>query len=260
MASKRHVVITGASSGIGESLARAFAARGDDLTLVARRGERLETLAVELRGKGVRVHTVEKDLSEVETATDFLLPAEAVLGPVDVLVNNAGVQRLGVFAEASVEEVEAQLRLNLLTPLRLSRAVLPGMISRGRGVLVDVVSLGALAPTPYMAAYCASKAGLAAASEALHGELRGTGVHILTVYPGPVDTAMGQSAYAAYGQTLAVRATPTGRPEVLALKILSAMDRRVGRLIYPRVYTLSRWFPGLTRFLLDRFTPKPRVG
>lgn len=249
-----HAVVTGASSGIGEAIARTLASRGYSLTLVARRVELLESLAKSLHSPA---RVVAADLSDPDKATAFLPDAEAHFGPVDVLVNNAGVQYLGEFSQFDPAKGEQCLRLNLLTPLRLTRAVLPGMIARGRGAIVDVASLAAIAPTPYMTYYNASKAGLAAASESLRAEVAGSGVHVVTVYPGPVDTAMGQAGYAAYGDSFAVKATPMGTPEVMAQQVMQALDDRVDRIIYPKAYWSARWFPGVTRWFLDRFTPRP---
>jgi short-subunit dehydrogenase len=258
-ASTGHAVVTGASSGIGAALARAFVARGYAVTLVARRADLLEALRAELAAHG-QVQVFVQDLAELERATDFLGPAEAAFGPVDVLVNNAGVQYLGAFADFEVERGEQCLRVNLLAPLRLTHAVLPGMLARQNGTIVDVASVAAIAPTPFMNYYNASKAGLAAASESMRAEVAGSGVHVVTVYPGPVDTPMGQAGYAAYGDSMAVRATPMGTPVVLAEQILRAIDDKIDRIIYPRVYWTARWFPGLTRFFLDRFTPRLTVA
>lgn len=103
--------------------------------------------------------------------------------------------------------------------------------------------------------YNAAKGGLAAASESLRGELRGRGIHVVTVYPGPVATDMEVAGRAAYAKSLAADLTPTGRPEVLAQRILRAVERRQARVIFPRSYAIARHFPNLTRWFLDRFTP-----
>jgi short-subunit dehydrogenase len=248
-----HVVVTGASSGIGEAVAREYLRRGASLTLVARRKSNLQSIAA---GQADRCHVVEADLTDHVHACDWVDDAEKALGPVDVLVNNAGVQIVARTVDTSVEDGERLLRLNVFTPLRLTKRVLPGMIARGKGAIVDVASMAGIAPTPAMFYYNASKAALAAASESLRGELRGTGVHVLTVYPGPVRTAMEATGRAAYVETATMKLfTPTGDADVLARKIANGVESRRARIIYPATYALSRHFPNLTRFVLDRLTP-----
>jgi len=248
-----HVVVTGASSGIGEAIAREYLRRGASLTLVARRKDKLEELS---RGQGGRCHVVQADLGDYAHATDWLDGAVAALGPVDVLVNNAGIQIVRRTVDTSWEDGERQIRLNTLAPLRLTTRLLPEMIARGSGTIVDISSMAAIAPTPGMFFYSASKAALAAASEGLRGELRGTGVHVLTVYPGPVRTAMEAAGRAAYDESWLMRVlTPVGDADVLARKIANGVARRRARIVYPWLYGLTRHYPNLTRFLLDRFTP-----
>ena len=250
-----HVAITGASSGIGEALAREYGRQGARLTLVARREDLLRRIAGEIGGE---VLVVPHDLSLPERADAWVATAEAAQGPIDVLVNNAGIENSGPTIEADVEESERVLRTNLHTPLRLMRSLAPAMIARGGGVFVNVASVAALAPTPLQAWYGASKAGLAAFSEALRGELQGTGVRVVTVYPGPVTTAMADRAYAAFGGrkgTLGL--LPEGQPEDLARLVRRAVERRRARVIYPRFYVITRLFPWLARWLVDAGAPRP---
>lgn len=248
----RHVVITGASSGIGEALALACAGEGARLTLVARRRDLLEKLATRT---GVRCHIIERDLGEPPPA-DWLDEAKAALGPIDVFVNNAGMENTGPTHASSVEVGLRVLRLNLETPLVIIRHLLPELIARG-GAIVNVASVAGLAPVPQQTWYGASKAGLAAFSESLRGELLGTKVQVLTVYPGPVTTAMAEAAYLVYGGRTGVAGRmPEGKPDVLATQIVRALGTRKARLIYPRAYVFARWFPWLARALTDRLTPK----
>ncbi len=248
-----HVVITGASSGIGEALALEYLRRCASLTLVARRRGKLEEIA---RARPDQCHVVEADLTDTARACDWVDGAVAKLGPIDVLVNNAGVQIVARTVDTTVEEAERMLRLNVLSPFRLTKRVLPDMIARRSGTIVDVASMAAIAPTPGMFFYNASKAALAAASESLRGELRGSGVHVLTVYPGPVRTPMETAGRAAYEETTLSRLlTPIGDATVLARKIADGVASRRARIVYPASYALSRHFPNLTRFVLDRFTP-----
>ena len=247
-----HVAVTGASAGIGEAIAREFSRAGADVTLVARRKEKLEALAKELGGKAA-VFAV--DLSDVERATGWIEPAEAALGPIDVLVNNAGFQFVGRTETASIEACEETLRLNLLTPLRITRAVLPGMLARRSGTIVDISSMAALTPMPGMFYYNAGKAGIANASEGLRGELRGTGVHVLTVYPGPVATDLSRRGYEAYEDTWAARISPEGTTEKLARLVRRGVERRRARIVYPRFYTMALWFPRLARWVTVMLSP-----
>jgi short-subunit dehydrogenase len=138
--------------------------------------------------------------------------------------------------------------------MRLTRAVLPEMLQRGSGTIVDVASVAALGPVPGMWGYNATKAGLAAASESLRGELRGSGVEVITVYPGPIDTPMARTAYSRYPTWLRMLMLE-GQPDEMARQIRSAVELRQGRVIYPLPYALTRLFPTITRWVLDRFTP-----
>lgn len=247
-----HVVVTGASAGIGEAIAREYGRAGAKLTLVARRKERLERLADEVGGGAL---VLARDLSDSARCTDWLEEAEATHGPVDILVNNAGVQIIEPLETTDPEAGEKLLVLNVLTPMRLTRAVLPAMIERGHGAIVDIASMAALTPMPGMFYYNGAKAALANASEGLRGELRGTGVHVLTVYPGPVHTDMGERGLARYEKTLAASLSPWGTSEELAAMIRRAVERKRPRIIYPRSYAVARWFPNVARWFTARFSP-----
>lgn len=249
-----HVAITGAAGGIGAALARELASAGHAITLVGRHGDALARVAASL---GVPTHVAVVDLARVDESTQWIAGAEAALGPIDVLVNNAGTTIVDRFEDVRPSEVQRLFAVDLLAPLLLTRAVLPSMRARGHGTIVHIASTGALAPNPGMVHYCAAKAGLAAASEALRGELRGTGVHVVTVYPGPTRTAMLERAYAGYPPARSVAGLPTATPEALARRIRSAIERGTPRVIHPRTYRFFRAFPGLGRWLLDRFTPAP---
>lgn len=249
-----HVAITGASSGIGAALARELAKAGHRLTLVARRRALLDDLAAELGGGAL---VVAHDLSDAAHATAWVAAAEAAHGPIDVLVNNAGMENTGPSHEADPAECRRLIDLNLTTPILLMRHLLPGMRARRRGLLVNVASVAALVPLPRQTYYGGSKAGLAAFSEALRGELLGSGVDVLTVYPGPVKTAMGEAGWAGLGGRENLPKMPEGTPEVLAGRMRRAMERRRARVIYPRFYALSRWLPWFGRWSVDRFAPRP---
>ncbi len=249
-----HAFVTGASAGIGEAIARQLASEGYDLTLVARRVDQLERVAAEL--EGVQTRVVAADLTKLDTLAGLIREAEAALGPIDVLVNNAGMQIVARTPNVTPEAAERLMTLDLFAPLRLTQAVLPGMIARRAGTIVDIASLAALAPTPGMAHYSAAKAGLAAASEALRPELKAQGVHVVTVYPGPVQTRMADAAVDRYDVD-PLRGMPIGTAQGLARQIGAAIRRRRKRVIYPAAYRLAWHFQGLTNWVVGLASPLP---
>jgi short-subunit dehydrogenase len=249
-----HVVVTGASSGIGEALAREWLARDARVTLVARRRDLLDKIASSARSG--RTHVVQADLADPAAGFAWIDEAERVLGPIDVLVNNAGVQIVKEVADTEWSDGERLLLLDLNVPMRLTMIMLKRMIARGEGgAIVDVSSAAALGPTPGMFFYNAAKAGLAAASEALRAEVKKHKIHVVTVYPGPVTSAMEAAGRAAYVDSWGQKHAPKGEPDVLARMVADAVEKKRARVIYPRVYTFARWFPTFARWFMDVFTP-----
>jgi short-subunit dehydrogenase len=249
----RHVVVTGASSGIGEAIAREYLKRGARLTLIARRRDRLDKLAKDAED---RTHVVQADLGDPSVAFSWIDSAEKANGPVDVLINNAGVQIVKGVLETSWEDAERLLMLDLHTPLRLTQLMLKRMVPRKTGTIVDISSMAAIGPTPGMFFYNAAKAGLAAASEGLRAEMKPYGIHVVTVYPGPVTSDLEAAARAAYELNAAAKHAPTGSPEVLARMIANAVEKKRPRVVYPGIYGVSRHFPNATRWAIDALTPK----
>lgn len=247
-----HVAVTGASSGFGEAIVREFSNTGARVSLIARRTETLRQIALSLPNPSA-VFSV--DLSDVENCTSWIEEAEIKMGPIDILVNNAGMQMIGRTDQIPLDEGMQLMRLNLLTPLHLTQIFLSKMIARNSGTIINVASLASLAPTPGLFHYNASKAGLAAASEALRGELKGTGVKVITVYPGVIPTQMAHNAFKSFGES--VKWLPTGNTTELSKRIRIATEMNTPRVIYPRIYSLARHFPALTRIMMDRFTPTP---
>lgn len=176
-------LVTGASAGIGEQFARQLAAKGYDLVLVARRAERLEALAAEL---GVETTVITCDLAE--NADDLPVEIERRGIQVDLLVNNAGFGTYGHFIGIEPDRDAEQVRLNCEAVVILTRALLPAMVERGSGGVIVVASTAGMQPIPYQATYAASKAFALSFTEALSQEVRGTGVTVTAVNPGPVPT------------------------------------------------------------------------
>ena len=190
---RHRALITGASAGIGRELAREFAANGFDLVVVARRRSRLAALKRELEaGHGVSVRVVEADL--FDPAAPAALRKRLARLPIDALVNNAGTLEGGPFVDMAPGRIGEMLRLNVAALVEMTHAFLPGMLSRGHGRIVNVASIAAFAPVPWLSVYAATKSFVLAFSEALAEELRGTGVSVTAVCPGLTSSEMADAA------------------------------------------------------------------
>jgi short-subunit dehydrogenase len=188
MSDRGIALVTGASSGIGESITEQLAARKFELVLGARRKDRLEVLAERLRKEhGVEVHVVQVDLATSGGARDLLAVAEQI-GPIEVLVNNAGFGVYGTMADQSVDRTLEMVELNVGSLTYLTHHVVKGMVKRGSGRVLQIASIGAFQPTPFYAVYSATKSFVLSFSEALHYELAGTGVTVTTSCPGLTAT------------------------------------------------------------------------
>lgn len=245
--SYQHVAITGAAGAIGGALARAMrrAWPACELALIDRDRDALGRLAIELGG--ATVHAA--DLRDLE-ALPALVDAIEQAGPLDGLVNCAGVMKVQHVSTWNWSEARDLLTIDLLAPLRLQDLVVRGMRDRGRGVIVNVASMAGRVPLRGAAYYGASKAGLAMASEIARADLAPHGVRVVTVYPGPVKSALEAGARADYGGGgLFGRFAPTGDPDELARRIMIAVAADQPRVIYPRLYqagwaatNLASWF------------------
>lgn len=192
---QRWVLVTGASSGLGAEFARALAHRGANLVLTARSRDRLEQLALDLgRVNGVTARTVVADLSEADGARALIAGIEALGVPVEHVISNAGFGAVGRFVSSEPGVEARMLRVNCESLVALARHFLPELVARGDGGILHVASTAAYQPTPYMAAYGATKAFVMSFSLALREEVAGTGVRMVTLCPGPVPTGFQQTA------------------------------------------------------------------
>ncbi|MBN2562629.1 MAG: SDR family oxidoreductase [Phycisphaerae bacterium] len=182
------VLITGASSGIGRALARRFARAGARLVLVARRSDRLEALAKEAKADGGEAFIVVADLVEPGACERVVSEAKRTAGCVDVLINNAGAGEYGRFVEQDLESLDTMMRLNMTALVRLTHLVLPEMVERRTGHVVNIASTAAFQPTPYMSVYGATKAFVLSLSMSVWEEVRRRGVRVTCIAPGPVKT------------------------------------------------------------------------
>lgn len=182
-------LITGASSGIGATFAEVLAERGHDLILVARSGDKLEELAATLRGDtGRQVTVITADLGQPNSGSALAKKVASLKLSVDLLVNNAGFGAAGTFARQAPQRNAQMVALNCAAVVDLAHAFLPAMLAQGSGGIVNVASVAGFQPTPYMCVYGASKAFVLSFTEGLWAELRGSGVRVTALCPGPVDT------------------------------------------------------------------------
>ena len=187
-AAGKRVVITGASSGIGAALARRLAAHGAVVGLIARRSERLAEVLADCRRTSADSTMWAADLAQTATVGELGLRAWDVLGGIDVLVNNAAIPKRRPVTALDPDEVENVMRVNFFAPMRLTLALLPRMLARGSGLIVNVSSVGGRLGIIHETAYCASKFALCGWSEAMAVDLHGSGISVKLIEPGPVDT------------------------------------------------------------------------
>ena len=188
--SGKRALITGGSSGIGLAAARALGEKGVALAITGRRPDRLDAAVEALRKAGASVTGIAADVATADGRRQTLERALGAMGGLDILVNNAGGVRAGRLEQVTEEDILAMIAVDLTAPILLTRAALPALRAGGEGMVVNVSSGLGLVGAPFYAAYAGAKAGLARFGEALRRELKGEGVHVLTVYPGATDTPM----------------------------------------------------------------------
>lgn len=246
----RLAVVTGASSGIGEAFARALAQRDYDLVLCARRRERLEALAEALRdSNGVEVHVVPADLANPAGVDDLLQAIERLGTAVDLLVNNAGFGSYGAFHDLPLGRELAMVDLNVRALVALTGSLLPGMIARGKGTILQVASTTSFQPVPYMAVYGATKSFVLSFSEAVAQECAGTGVRVISVCPGHTPTEFQQVSGAHARPTR----TASQTAEDVVREALAALDRPRGPVV------VTGW-PNRVTTQIPRFVPRRWLG
>jgi len=229
-----HALITGASHGIGVEIAREFAARGARLTLLGRDKGRLVAVAEELGGRAVVA-----DLADADRVAGLIAEVESGLGPLDVLVNNAALTAVSPAQDAAAGRAKLLMDVNAVAPMELCRQVLPGMIARRRGQLVNVSTLAAVSAVPELALYGASKAALHQYTAVLQRDLKGTGVRTTLATFGEVagthmmEQARQSARIAAVSERLA-RVMPVLTPADVARQLTDAVERDARWVTIPR--------------------------
>ncbi len=262
-----HVVVTGGSQGIGEAIARAFAAKGARVTVVARQAEKLAAVAKSIGGVAV----VADLLNQAQTAT-LIAEIEATHGPIDVLVNNAGVEVAHPFASMDPQQIAPLVELNVTVPMVLTRHVLPGMLSRGKGHVVFLSSLAGSSVFPGMAVYCGSKAAINNFAGTVRSEVAKTPVGVTIVAPGPVDTMMWDRIELAPPSSQRVvkrfermQLIPKADPSDIAKRTVEAVVAGRRHVRDPKRLSITFWLNEAPRRLVDllltgvKFDPLDRL-
>lgn len=222
-------ILTGASRGIGTHLAEALARRGVDLALAARSPEGLEETAQTVRRVGARAITVPTDVTQVAALEELVRRTEAELGPVDLLINNAGIERYAYFESSDIDSIEAIMRTNVIGPQMLARLVVPGMVQRRRGHIVNMSSVAGKTAVPYNAIYSSSKHALVGFSWSLREEMRRHNVGVSVVCPGFVSGAGMYHDWS--GGAPPPKVAKTVSPDQVVAKTIEAIEKNKAEVV-----------------------------
>lgn len=258
------LLVTGASSGIGAATVRLFAREGYRVVLAARRQERLQELVDEIQARGGEALSVATDVSLFEDIQQMVDAAMARFGQIDVLLNNAGFGRLDWLEELDPQkDIQAQIQVNLLGTILTSQAVIPGMIERRSGHIINVCSLGGYVAAPTYTAYAASKFAVRGFTEALRREVGIYGISVSAIYPGSVTTEFSEKAGIRRKTGVTTPESLRLSPEEVAQAIMSLVRSPRRDLVIPWPMRLVVWFntlfPGLVDLIVERrFVQKER--
>lgn len=244
------VIVTGASSGIGEATAREFGREGAKVVLAARRVDKLQTLAQEIdaMGTSAQSYVVQADLSKLEDIQKLVADTIAIFGRIDVLVNNAGFGRLDWLENLDpIKDIQAQIDVNVMGVIQTTRQVLPVMIAQRSGSIINMCSMAGLVATPTYSIYAASKHAVHGFSEALRREVKPWGIDVSLIYPGGVVTEF--SAHAGIK-----RKTNATTPKFMLLTAEQVAQAVVKLVRHPRRMWIIPWLWSVTVFM-NRFLP-----
>jgi len=250
------VVITGASSGIGAEMAIRMAEKGAIPVLIGRSVERLRDVSAKLKGTH---ETMQVDVQDTEAVAEAMTMIERKYGKIDVLVNNAGFGVFETFLEAPIERFASMMDVNYMGVVRCTKAVLPGMIRRGQGRIVNVASIAGKVGTAKSSGYSATKHAVLGLTNSLRQELARTGVKVTAINPGPIDTPFFKSADPTGNYARSVKGFML-RPEQVADAVIRAVEKGTREKNLPALFafgaTLSHLFPRLFEWISIRFLNK----
>jgi short-subunit dehydrogenase len=247
----KNAIVTGASRGLGVYIAKRLAEEGVNVALAARSADRLDDVCAECAAMGVRTISIAADVTSLDDQRRVVAMAEREFGTVDILVNNAGIEIVSAFKDLSLDQIDDVIRTNLSAPIWLTKLVLPSMLSRRSGAIVQVASLAGKTPVPYNSIYATTKAGLINFSESLQIELKGTGVTSSVVCPGFVSDAGMWADHEAGGGKLPMMLRTVG-PEKVAAGVVKAIKGQ------PEVVVATG--PMRPLLALSELSPRIRVG
>ncbi len=259
------MLITGATSGIGLATARLFSQQGYRLVLAARRLDRLVSLVAEIQRNGGQALAVQTDIGCQEDVQRLAQQAMENFGQVDILLNNAGIGRLGWLESLDArDEIESQLRVNLVGLIQLTRAILPYMIARRSGHIIQINSLAGLIAPPTYSIYAASKFGVRGFTEALRREVGVWGVHVTGIYPGAVETEFANQAGIRRKTGITTPAPLRLNAEQVAQAVLRAVRRPCKSIILPAAMRPIVWMnaccPGVLDWAVERWFVRRERG
>lgn len=259
------ILITGASAGIGEATARLFGRAGHRVALAARRLDRLEEVGGEIRAQGGEAKAFQVDVTEAANVSILVKQVIEHYGRVDILLNNAGIGRLNWLEKVDpVLDIEALIKINLLAPMWMAQAVLPQMIERRSGHIINMASLAGFIATPTYSLYAASKFGLRGFSESLRREVGIYGIHVSALYPGGVRTEFAAADVARRKTGIRTPRWLVLTPEDVARAVFSLVQRPRRSLIIPWPMRFGVWLntilPGFVDWGIQEYFVKRERG
>lgn len=256
------ILVTGASSGIGEAVARLGAVKGYRVILAARRVDRLNQIAMEIARLGGEAIAIATDITRNPDIENLVAKSMAEFGRIDILVNNAGVGHLDWFENLELEQdIMPQIATNLIGAITLTRAIIPYMIARRQGHIINISSLSGLIGTPTYSIYAASKFGIRGFSEALRREMKIWGIHVSALYPGGVDNEFRVKAGITRKTGLSTPSILKLTSEKVAERVWRIIEHPQPMVVIPPVMWVFVWlnafFPALVDWVIEEKFVKP---
>lgn len=249
----KNAIVTGASKGLGVHIALALAKKGANMAIAARSADKLNKVSKQIATHDVKVVAIPTDLSDTDQINLLAIKAESELGPVDLLINNAGIESTGPFQEQADGNIESMAKVNLIAPMLLAKALLSGMLKRRRGHIVNISSLAGKTGLPYQTVYATTKAGLVMFTHSLRAELIDQSVGVSVICPGFVAEDGMYARLEAQGKKAPKLLKPT-TPRKVTDAVIRAIEQNISEIIVnpipmrPGIF-LGEVFPGITPYL-----------